>query len=167
MNPVSAADPVRRDRWIPWVFVAGFAVVVAVNATMIVYAVSSFSGLATANPYERGVEYNRVLAEQDRQAALGWTLVPEFAPGRAGTNAGVLTLRAAGADGAPLRGLAVAVELTRPIDAVPPVEFALRETGDGLYRAEIALPRAGQWDLHIVARLGGDRRDVRQRMFAR
>jgi hypothetical protein len=36
-----------RSRYIPWLFVAGFAVVIAVNATMIWFAVGSFSGLYT------------------------------------------------------------------------------------------------------------------------
>lgn len=167
MNPIGSGLPSRRDRWIPWTFVLGFGVVVAVNATMITYAVRSFSGLATENPYERGIAYNRVLEEQDRQAALGWTLAPVFAAGRAGTNAGALTLRATRADGTPLVGLSVAVELTRPVDAVAPVELVLREVGDGLYRADVTLPRGGQWDMHVVATAGGDRRDLRQRIFAR
>ncbi len=154
-------------RWIPWTFVVGFAVVVAVNATMITYAVRSFSGLATANPYERGLEYNRVLDEQDRQSALGWRLTAEFAVGRAGTNAGDLVVRANGRDGTPLAGLALAVEMTRPIDAIEPVVPVLREESAGVYRAHVELPRAGQWDVHVVATSGADRRDLRQRVFAR
>ena len=167
MNPITIDPQARPGRWIPWTFVVGFGVVVAVNATMIVYAVTSFTGLATANPYERGVAYNQVLAEQDRQAALGWTLAPNFVAGRAGTNAGELTLRATGADGVPLSGLSVTVEMTRPVDAVAPVDLVLREAGNGLYRAEVTLPRAGQWDIHVVATAGADRRDLRQRIFVR
>ncbi|MBL8839830.1 MAG: FixH family protein [Alphaproteobacteria bacterium] len=167
MNSMASDAQPRRGRWIPWTFVFGFAVVVAVNATMITYAVTSFSGLATANPYERGLAYNRVLEEQDRQAALGWTLAPAFAAGRAGTNAGEITLRATRADGTPLAGLSVTVELTRPLEAIAPIDLALREVGEGVYRAGVTLPRGGQWDLHVIATAGGDRRDLRQRIYAR
>ena len=53
-----------RSRYIPWLFVAGFAVVIAVNATMIWFAVGSFSGLYTPVPRDRGLHYNAIIAEQ-------------------------------------------------------------------------------------------------------
>ena len=55
-----------RSRYIPWLFVAGFAVVVTVNATMITFAVGSFSGLYTAKPRERGLHYNDVVARDGK-----------------------------------------------------------------------------------------------------
>ncbi|HZX85474.1 MAG TPA: FixH family protein, partial [Reyranella sp.] len=61
-----------RSRYIPWLFVGGFAVVVAVNATMIWFAVGSFSGLYTQKPRDRGLHYNQVLAQQQQRDALGW-----------------------------------------------------------------------------------------------
>ena len=63
----------RRSAWIPWVFVGGLLLVVAVNAVLIVTAVGSFTGLTTGHSYDRGRAYNHVLAEAARQDALGWT----------------------------------------------------------------------------------------------
>ena len=42
-----------RSRYIPWLFVAGFALVIAVNGTMIWFAVGLFSGLYTPKPRDR------------------------------------------------------------------------------------------------------------------
>ena len=53
----------NRSRYIPWLFVGGFALVVAVNATMIWFAVGSFSGLYTQKPRDRGLHYFRHWAE--------------------------------------------------------------------------------------------------------
>jgi nitrogen fixation protein FixH len=158
--PRAAARP-ARGRWIPWVFVVGFAVIVAVNATMVTFALRSFPGLADPAAYNHGIRYNAVLAEADRQAALGWQLAAELAP--AGD---ALVVRATRADGTPLEGLTLTGELTRPVDAPASVMVALAPAGAGLYRARVALPRAGQWELHVVATAGTDRLDLRQRLFA-
>ena len=49
-----------RGRHIPWLFVAGFAIVIAVNTVMIWFAVGSFSGLYASKPRESGLHYNAV-----------------------------------------------------------------------------------------------------------
>lgn len=160
--PRSAPAAPARGGWIPWIFVAGFAVIVAVNATMVTYALRSFPGLADPAAYNHGVRYNAVLAEASRQAALGWQLAARLEP-----SGDAVVVRATRADGTPLDGLTLTGELTRPVDAPATVDVALVPAGEGLYRARVALPRAGQWELHIVATAGADRLDLRQRVFAR
>ena len=70
----------NRSRYIPWLFVAGFAVVIAVNATMICFAVGSFSGLYTPAPRARGLHYNAIMAEQKARDALGWRVEAAWHP---------------------------------------------------------------------------------------
>ena len=71
---------VARGRHIPWFFVAGFAIVFAVNATMITIAVGSFSGLYTPKPRDRGLHYNEIIAAQQARDALGWRVEPMWRP---------------------------------------------------------------------------------------
>ena len=73
MRP-SSARPARPQagHWIPWIFVAGFALVISVNFALIWLAVGSFSGLAEAHPYRAGLDYNQTLAAARAQEALGW-----------------------------------------------------------------------------------------------
>ena len=69
-----------RSRHIPWLFVGGFAVVIAVNAIMICFAVGSFSGLYTSKPRDRGLHYNAIVAEQQIRDALGWRVDAVWRP---------------------------------------------------------------------------------------
>jgi nitrogen fixation protein FixH len=58
--------------WVPMLFIGGFLVVIGVNATLIYFAQDTFSGLETASPYERGLDYNTTLAAEAAQDRLGW-----------------------------------------------------------------------------------------------
>src|SRR4030095_6480566 len=109
--------------------------------------------------YNHGVAYNAVLAEADRQQALGWRLTARL-------EGAAVVVRATRADGAPLDGLTLSGQLTRPVDAPAAVDVTLAALGDGVYRTRVDLPRRGQGDLHVVAIAGGERVDLRQRVFA-
>ena len=161
MSNVAKLERPASGRWIPWIFVAGFAVIVAVNGIMIAYALKTFPGLADPAAYNHGVAYNAVLAEAGRQEALGWRLTAGL------DQAGDIVVRATRADGTPLEGLTVTGQLTRPIDAPATVDAAFAPAGEGIYRTRVTLPRAGQWELHITAIAGADRLDLRQRVIAR
>ncbi|MGQ0678029.1 MAG: FixH family protein [Rhodospirillales bacterium] len=139
------------DRLIPWIFAAGFGVVVAVNAVLIVKATASFTGLETARAYDRGLAYNAALAAAERQARLGWNDSVDMSP-RAGAGHDVLLeARFAGAGGTALTELEVRAVLARPVKAGLDQNIVLTHRGNGVYRADAVLPAPGQWDLRIVA----------------
>jgi len=158
--PASSAAP-RADapagRLYPWIFVAAMGLVVLVNAGMIWFAVASFSGLATEDPYDKGLAYNRTLAAAEAQAALGWQVDVEAAAGPAATGpagaAPSVTLAAAFRDraGRVLDGLAVRAFLVRPTSAGHDRAVALAAAGEGRYRTTAALPLRGEWLLTVVA----------------
>lgn len=146
-------DP-NRGRWYPWVFVAAFIVVIAVNGVMVSLAVGSFTGLETEHPYERGLNYNDMLAAARAQEALGWQVEYEALPaGEAsdGVLPVVLTSRFLDKNGRPLTGLDVKAFLLRPTAQGYDLQVELQEAGGGRYSADAVLPLAGQWDLRIVA----------------
>ena len=63
----------RAARWIPWLFVGFFVVVIAVNGVMIWFALESWTGLVEQpRPTIRACAYNRNLEAARRQAELGW-----------------------------------------------------------------------------------------------
>lgn len=159
-------EQARKSAWIPWVFVGGMGVVVAVNAVMITFAISTFSGISVEKPYERGVAYNRVLEAQARQDALGWTFGTTFQPA-GGQLDGRLVLTAHGPDGAPLDGLVLDARLVRPVEKTVPIELAFTAAGDGRYIARAELPMPGQWDLKLHARRGDDLYTLIERLDVR
>lgn len=125
-----------------------FAVVMSVNIVMVWFAVKSNTGIVSENAYEEGLAYNKTLAEQAREAGLGWSVVRNVAdfPVR-------LVYALSDARGAPLGGAWVRVKATRPIgdDEGSEFEMELKEFTDGTYAAEnIAWPHKGQWELETT-----------------
>src|SRR5512139_961206 len=150
----------NRSRYIPWLFVAGFAVVIAVNAIMIWFAVGSFSGLYTPAPRERGLHYNEIVAEQKARDALGWRVGAAWR-----AEVGRLEISVADAAGQPLAGARITAELIRPVEKRPPVAVELAAIESGRFAGFVNLPERGNWDLDIVVERGGDRYAMTRRMF--
>ncbi|HWA50711.1 MAG TPA: FixH family protein [Dongiaceae bacterium] len=155
--------PPRWSKLIPWMFVGGFAIVIAVNASLIYFAQSSFSGLDTEHPYERGLDYNRTLEAAAAQEKLGWHGKISLAKALNGQHelAVLFADKAAG----PIEGLEVTAYLRRPSNQGLDQTIQLHRQGSGRYAAEIALPAPGQWDVRIVARQGETSWQESERLF--
>lgn len=151
--------------WIPWTFVGGFALVVAVNAALVLVAARSWTGLVTERPYDRGLDYNRNLEAAAAMAELGWTAKLLAAPAAAGGYE--LTLEVRDRGGAPVGGLAVEGTLERPLQAGLDHPIALVQQGPALYRARVELPAAGQWHARLRLRRGAERMVVSERLVLR
>ena len=146
-------DP-RRSRWIPWVFVGGMLLVLAVNVGMVVSALTTFTGVTTGRAYDKGRAYNHVLEEAARQDALGW---------RATVAVEARTLRLAVLDraGLPVAGRVEAL-LHRPMDGL---ELPLRLLAG---TADLAAAQPGLWEARLtITDAEGHRLDIRQRVVLR
>lgn len=146
-----------RGRWIPWVFVGGFGVVVTVNAVLITAAVTTFTGITTTGSYNRGLGYGDVLAEAARQQALGWS-------GRIARADGFVVIALRQADGTPLPADAVVTgRLQRPLERTSlPLEF--QPSAPGGWRAAAAVPAPGAWEAVLTVTRGTDRLELRERL---
>ena len=149
-----------RSRYIPWLFVAAFALVVAVNATMMTLAIGSFSGLYVQKPRERGVHYNSVLAAQRARDALGWRVEVAWQPG-----ADRLTVQLFDAGNSPLADARLHVELIRPAEKRRPLVLDLAPASPGTFVGHVALPGRGNWDADIVVEKDGRRFALTKRLF--
>jgi len=152
----SSVHPIetRSSNWIPWTFVAGFVVVIAVNAALIWFAIESFSGLTEAHAYQAGLAYNQTLAEARAQDALGWKgdLAVERAsePGSAR-----ITFTLNDRNGRPIMADSVAADFLRPVITGQDQSAVLLSTGGGRYSATVPLGLAGQWDVRVAVRHDG------------
>lgn len=149
-----------RGRYIPWLFVAGFAIVIAVNGIMIWFAVGSFSGLYASKPRESGLRYNAVLEQQRERDALGWQIKTGWR-----AEAGRIEVDVTDRDGRPLDGARVKVEFVRPAEKRAPVSVAMGVIGPARFAGYVDLPARGNWDLDIVVESDGQRYAVTRRMF--
>jgi len=159
----------QRGRYIPWLFVAGFAVVIAANVTMMTFAIDSFSGLETRDSFKRGVGYNDVLAAQDRQNQLGWQPDLRFAADAdAGDGVrGRLELFLADADGQPLSGAAVEARFVRPTHSGVDFDLPLHGVADGRYGADVTVPLKGVWDVRLAISHDGQPFYAAERLFVK
>lgn len=156
-------DP-RRSRWIPWLFVAGMSLVVAVNGVLVYFATREPVGIVVRNPYVEGLRYGERLAERDRQAALGWQVAAGVI-GSAGSEPVRIRILVSDSSGTPLSGLKGRLRLERPIERLPPIEIDLNATGEGEYAAAAVLPRAGQWEMTVDLVAGSQRHSSSTRIM--
>lgn len=163
VGPVPSNAPAAkgRDRWIPWMFVLAFVVVSAVNATMIYFATSTFTGVAVEKPFERGVAYNKLLAAAEAEAKLGWTVEAGIRRLPTGVQMSIAIVTADGA----LDGASIAARLRRPLEPMPDVPVVVANAAPGRFVAELGDVKSGQWDLVMVVQRGSDKMHVTRRLM--
>ena len=126
--------------------VAFFGAIIAVNLTMAVFAINSWSGLVVKNAYVASQEFNGKARAGREQAALGWH-------GELAYEKGALRYRLISANGAVVAATDVEAALGRPAYESEDTTIALSPSGDGGFSGEIALGD-GQWIVKVSAEVG-------------
>jgi nitrogen fixation protein FixH len=155
----------RAGSWIPWIFIAGFGVVLVANGTLIYVAASTWTGIAVNRAYDKGLTYNRNLEAAARQAALGWESTVNATVTADLTGTVEVALR--DASGAPLNRAEVVVQFERPTHEGHDFMVQLAADGAGSYAAPFAAPLPGVWDLRLIATRGDDRYVTAKRVVLR
>jgi len=135
-----------------FMLLAAFAVVSAVNATFIYFAVKTNSGEERGASYETGLHYNAVLSEERSQDALQWSHRAQIDKRR-------LRISIADKGGAPLAGLAVSGNFGRPAANSADRPLAFKEVDAGVYEAGLGDIGDGSFVLAFTAekaRRGGE-----------
>jgi nitrogen fixation protein FixH len=161
MNTITAALP-RKSRWIPWVFIGGFLLVVAVNAIMITFAVKSFTGLTTTEPYTKGLRFNDQIREAEVYERLGWKIAARFRPISA--RLGTVEIKLVDREGAAIIDAVVNAEFSRPVEKGHDFTLTLRAAGAGRYVGHAEFPLAGIWEVKYHVEHGGDMLKARDRL---
>lgn len=131
-------------------FVGFFGLIFAANGVMMWQAFATFDGVAEADAYRKGRDYNEVLAAAEAQAALDWQLGVDNRPW-GGATTRTVTASYRDAEGRPLEGLRVTGAFVSPIQAEEDLVLPLAPIGGGRYQGVFELPRLGNWQLRIDA----------------
>ncbi len=148
-------------RFFPWFIAAGMSTVIAVNGGMVYAALHTFPGNAGSDGFDLSNHYNVVLDRVAQQAALGWTVRAEVAPG----DHPVVVLT--GRSGAALSGAGVRATATRPVGDPRSTDVRFTETSPGRYVGSEVLDEKGQWELQLSATAGGQSLSTSRRIVVR
>lgn len=162
MNTAALPARARRSRWIPWVFFGGFGVVLAANVIMVTFAINSFTGLTTSEPYTKGLRYNEQLRQAEAQQRLGWHIASAFR--KSGPLHGEIELKLTDRAGAPLAGATVEARFERPVERGHDFPVILQSAGNGRYVASAAFPLRGAWDVRYRIARDGAVLEARERL---
>ena len=152
-----------KGRHVLMVLCGFFGVMFVVNGIFVYFALATFSGGDTSNPYRKGLHYNEMLAADERQAERGWRTAVAY-------DREARELRVSLLDNAaePLSGLRVAVMLSRPATTKDDRHLRLKEVSQGVYAADIDLA-PGIWVIAMASRKADEGRDsafrLKQRLF--
>lgn len=144
-----------------------FGGIMAANGWMAYQAIQTFDGLEREDPYRRGKDYNLVIEEAQKQAALGWQI--DMVAEVSGVDAQVhLDITMRDKQGVPLEDLNAVALFWRPVDDGQDVEISLTSQGEGRYVGDVQLPAHGQWDVRIEMSDGeGNKLNHRERIIVR
>ncbi len=156
----SAEQP--YGRWIPWVFVGLFGIVLAANATMITVAISTFTGMETVSAYKKGLSYNERLAAADRQEQLGWQASLATTAAKAGEV--IMTFALQDRLETPITSANIRAVIERPLQDGFEQTVTFNEIGKGRYQATADLPLEGQWAIGIIAEARGEHFQLNERI---
>lgn len=105
--------------------------------------------------YAKAIAYDSTLAQARINSELGWTAFASIAPDSTGQV--VLSVRLATRDGESVEGASVSAVALFVARASEADSVVLREATPGDYRASIARPHDGRWEVRVVASRDSER----------
>lgn len=123
-----------------------FGVMLIANAIFTYYAVVTFGGGDTSDPYRKGIRYNETITAAARQEERGWLGLVAYSQ-----DAGQVSLRLADGSGAAVAGLELGGTIGRPATDQEDIQVTFGEQSPGVYVAGVRLA-PGQWTVTVASR---------------
>lgn len=132
-----------------FMFLAFFGVMLTVNAYFLFVALKSFPGEQVLNPYETGLKQNEIIAQQEKEAELGWQVELGFVKQESGEPKLVSIWR--DRDGSPLGELIVEATLVRTTTEDGRRDLILEQDGTSRYTSLLDGLGLGLWNTELTA----------------
>lgn len=144
-----------RKPFEPWPFaLVVFGVLfVTVQVCLIAWVSKGFEGPDDMQYYRHGLEYGKVVRQQERQRELGWRLSTNVTAALPAGRVTPLEVSLVERTGQPLTGADIALKAGRPATQRDDVRLSLREARPGTYATPLQLG-PGVWDLQFTVRHG-------------
>lgn len=135
--------------------VSFFAVIIALDALFITFAIRSHPGEQVKNSYVLGLEFNKEIEKQAQQRALGWS-----AQAGLSDDGSTLVVRLLDRDGAPLSGMSVAVQMHQAGVRLDGARVWLAERAPGEYAIASTLAGPARVEAAIAVSRGRERQPI-------
>lgn len=126
------------------------------NLILLAFATGDPSFSVEPDYYEKSLRWDERLAQDRRNAELGWTLGIATLTAPLPEGGVELTARLADRSGAPIEGATVTLEAFHNARAADVLVLSLRDVGGGSYGARLLARRPGLWEFRFVVRRGGE-----------
>ncbi len=113
-------------------FLAFFGVIFLANGIFLYYALTTFGGGETTDPYRKGLHYNETIAEAARSDERGWREQLIYTAGSRR-----LSLSVSDNQGLPVSGLHIDAHIGRPVTDREDTSIKFKEIAAGSYEAEL------------------------------
>ena len=139
-----------------WLWPVGLALALTLSAggniVFMILANRDPSFAVEPDYYQKGLDWDRTMAQEAANRVLGWTArLEDSAPAPGGRR---LVLRVLDREGRPVEGAEVTLEALHGARAAEIVRGRLTGSGQGRYGADLPLVRAGVWELRVRAARG-------------
>ncbi|WP_295539988.1 FixH family protein [uncultured Thiohalocapsa sp.] len=156
----------RRWTWKnPWVigWISAVAVVLGVNITMVVLAITTNPGLIRGDYYERGRDVERTIQTRLAEGPQ-WTIQIDTPADIRAETASRVRFAAVDQVGQPVRAEQVRYYVYRPSDAARDFSLPMTQVGPGLFEAQVTFPLGGIWDTLVSVRHGDEEHSFAERI---
>jgi nitrogen fixation protein FixH len=150
-DPTASSEAAAARRWVA-VVVGLLGFVVCTQTILITHAVGDPSVVAEPDYYRKAVAWDERMAQEERNAELGWRLTLSVRAGAVRGSREVIC-ELTDAAGEPLPGAQVSLRAFHKARAGEPQSGRLAEAAPGRYAGELPLSRPGLWELRFIVRL--------------
>lgn len=153
-SAVVAARPIT-GRFVLICLILFFGMIIAVNVTMMKFALETLPGVEVDSPYAASLAYGNEIAAARGQSSRGWKVSAHVERDAAGD--ATVRVQAQDRNGNPITGLSFTGRLERPADRRADRSVELVDMGDAIYRGKVTELAPGLWDLVLDGEAGGER----------
>ncbi len=129
-----------------------FAFMLIANGFFVYFALTSFSGLSTDDPYKKGLNYNQALAAKEKQQARGW--ISDLRVDEVNAGEILIKLTVLDAAGKVVEFSKTEAVLRRPAVQGEDIHLNFTKQENALV-SRVKLEKLGNWDLKLLLHGGG------------
>jgi nitrogen fixation protein FixH len=146
----------RRSYW-PVAIVAVLVASAAINLIVVAVATRDPSFAVEPDYYRKALAWNATMAQEERNARLGWRADVALDPAPPGGAATQIVLELTDGNAKPVENARISIDALHNARAADVVTVSLDPRGGGRYIGTLPRTRPGLWELRVTAEHGSER----------